>query len=158
MEALLEEVPIATKQLCRHCGQPCGTQAPIVKGEAFCCQGCATAYALLKEAGLCDYYADQELKVGAPNPLESSAKFDYLQDAEMARAVSDFYTDTHASTTLHIPSIHCSACLYVLENLTKLQEGVLQARVDFVRKEVCIDWNPSIVSLKEIALLLTKLG
>jgi len=144
---------------CKHCGKACPRPAVELDGESFCCNGCSTVYQLIAEANLCQYYSFEDLKPHIPNSItEISTKFDYLADEAMAREVTHFCLPERGSVTFQIPSMHCSACMYVLENLSRFNKGVMQSRVDFIRKEVTIDWNPIVTNLKVIALLLTSLG
>jgi len=59
---------------------------------------------------------------------------------------------------LTIPAIHCSSCVYVLEKLYRLNSGIRHSEVDFLRKELSLQYNETETSLKKIAILLTSLG
>ncbi len=59
---------------------------------------------------------------------------------------------------LSIPHIHCSSCIWILENLQKLQKGISTSQVNFPEKKVRITYNPEIVSLKKIVHLLSSIG
>ena len=54
--------------------------------------------------------------------------------------------------------MHCSSCLYLLENLYRLDEGVVSAKVNFTRKEVDIVFLTRQTSLRKTAELLTAIG
>jgi len=54
--------------------------------------------------------------------------------------------------------MHCSSCLYLLENLHRFDEGIISAKVNFVRKEVDIAFLNRESSLRKTAELLTAIG
>ena len=60
--------------------------------------------------------------------------------------------------SLYIPHIHCSSCIWVLENLQRLHEGVIHALVDFPKKTVRISYLKDKITLKELVILLSKIG
>ena len=60
--------------------------------------------------------------------------------------------------SLYIPHIHCSSCIWVLENLQRLHEGVIHALVDFPKKTVRISYQKDKITLKELVVLLSKIG
>lgn len=145
--------------VCAHCGQPCPAK-PVRKEElAFCCHGCASVYALLQEANLCTFY-DQNPAQRPPSADEARlrARFEYLADEALVRPLAHFYRPEAASITLYIPAMQCAACLYLLERLPMLNPAVRQARVDFVRKELTLDWIPAQTNLQDLAVLLARLG
>ncbi len=57
-----------------------------------------------------------------------------------------------------MPAIHCSSCIWLLENLYKLEKGIRSSMVNFVKKEVSITWNEEALSLRQLAELLSRLG
>jgi len=47
------------------------------------------------------------------------------------------YTDGKITIlTLQIPQMHCSSCIWLLENLYKLNNGIVYSRVDFPQKKL----------------------
>ena len=54
--------------------------------------------------------------------------------------------------------MHCSSCVYLLENLHRINTGIISSRVNFQRKEVFISFNPSVVSLRTVVELLAFIG
>jgi Cu+-exporting ATPase len=49
------------------------------------------------------------------------------------------YQDDHRyKVTISLPTIHCSSCIELLEDLPALQEGVLSCRINFERKKATI--------------------
>src|SRR5690606_30871312 len=63
-----------------------------------------------------------------------------------------------AKATFHIPSIHCVSCIWLLENLYKVDNGIIRSEVNFVQKKATIGFNPETIRLSSVARLLTSLG
>ncbi|MDZ7719753.1 MAG: heavy metal translocating P-type ATPase metal-binding domain-containing protein [Balneolaceae bacterium] len=147
-----------SRDLCFHCGELCKEPSIQLEDKYFCCTGCKTAYQILDKSGLCSYY-DLESHPGVN--LKSSkerARFDYLEDQEVIERISDFQNKTQLSVTLYIPNIHCTSCVWLLENLQKLDEGVLQTTVNFMRRELSLLIDTEDTSLRNVVEQLTTIG
>lgn len=68
-----------------------------------------------------------------------------------------FENEQQVRVNLSLPAIHCSSCIYLLENLHKLEAKVLRVQVHFARKEAAIVFSPAL-ALSELALLLNYIG
>ncbi|MDH5597865.1 MAG: heavy metal translocating P-type ATPase metal-binding domain-containing protein [Cyclobacteriaceae bacterium] len=154
---MLEPAPLTTekKVACYHCGNPC---EDLIQHEEkhFCCQGCKTVFLILKENNLDSYYIYENTP--GTRVIEDQGKFSFLQNQQIQQLVLDYQSETQSIVTFSIPAIHCSSCIYLLENLHKLNQGVISSVVNFVKKEVKIRFNPTEVTLIEIAELLNKIG
>lgn len=144
-------------QNCFHCG------LNIVKVEeinfdekSFCCNGCKTVYEIFSLNDLTCYY-DFEKSPGA-TPQDIKGKYDFLDNESIVSKLLEFQEDTTAIVSLNIPHIHCSSCIWILENLHRLQKGVSTSQVNFPEKKVRITFNPESVSLKTIVYLLSSIG
>lgn len=146
------------KALCYHCGDDCNNEHIVFDEKDFCCHGCKTVFEILNQNDLCTYY-DLEQN---PGISLKSRKFDdkyaYLDNEEIAHLILDFNDAGKAKVTFFIPAIHCSSCIWLLENLYKLTDGINHSRVNFVKKEFSADFNPDIISLRKLLELLTTLG
>ena len=60
--------------------------------------------------------------------------------------------------TFYIPQIHCSSCLFLLENIYKFDSGIISSYVNFERKEVFIQFNNEKTSLRNVVETLEKIG
>ena len=143
---------------CCHCGSACG-QAPLLKGEnAFCCQGCQLVFELLTENGLKDFYSLSEnagVRIGSAARQE---QFLYLDEPAVRERLVHFSNERLTRVTFRIPSIHCIACVWLLENLYRLNPQIGESRVNFPRKELAIAFATDKVKLSEVVMLLTSLG
>jgi len=54
--------------------------------------------------------------------------------------------------------MHCSSCIWLLENLSKLNSAILDSRVDFLKKNLNIRFATNESSLKSIVALLASIG
>ena len=69
------------------------------------------------------YYYDLENTPGT-TPSRIEGKFDFLDNAQIVAKLLEFNEQKTQIVTLLIPSIHCSSCIWVLENLHKIHKGV----------------------------------
>lgn len=143
---------------CYHCGEDVIEKGHVKDNHDFCCTGCLSVYTLLQESGMDDYYGLEAFPGKKNESKQLSYKYDYLENSEIAHALLDFYSESLNRVTLRIPAIHCSSCIWLLENLNRLHNGVLNVRVNFPKKEAAISYNPKEISLKELALLLDKIN
>lgn len=141
---------------CYHCGDFCDEGVIEYNEKYFCCNGCKTVYEIFSKNDLTCYYDFQD-SPGAI-PLEIEGKYDFLASKEIVDKLLDFNDGNTQIATLYIPHIHCSSCIWVLENLNKLNSKVVASQVDFPKKKVRITFNSSKTSLKEIVLLLSAIG
>ncbi|HUB60065.1 MAG TPA: heavy metal translocating P-type ATPase metal-binding domain-containing protein [Puia sp.] len=143
---------------CDHCGEPCGAGAPHVEDKLFCCEGCKLVYTLLNGHGLKDYYRYNDRPgINRRAPVRED-KFAFLDEERIASRLISFRSDTETHIQFYLPRIHCSSCLYLLENLRRLHGGILSCRVDFAARKVYIVFNPARVTLREVAGLLATIG
>src|SRR6476620_8674419 len=142
---------------CFHCGlaiKP--TEAIAFSAKYFCCNGCKTVYEIFTMNGLESYY-DLEKSSGA-TPLDNGSKYDFLDNEKIIQRLLQFNEGNMQIVQLQIPHIHCSSCIWILENLRKLNPAIQSSQVNFNEKTVRITFNPESISLKELVCLLGKIG
>lgn len=145
------------KKTCYHCGNEVTTFNRIeFDSKEFCCNGCKTVYEIFSENDLGCYY-DMEANPGA-TPEEANGKYDFLEKSDIINKLLEFNEGTTSIVSLYIPHIHCSSCIWILENLHRLNDGVIRVLVNFPEKKATITYNDSKVTLKELVLLLTQIG
>lgn len=141
---------------CFHCGDPCDATVIIHCDKSFCCQGCKTVFDILNDHDL-SYYYDLEKTPGiTPNILED--KYDFLDNDQIVSQLLEFNEQNIQIVTLLIPSIHCSSCIWVLENLNKINSGIKTTQVHFSKKTANITFSPEHITLKELVILLSRIG
>ncbi|KAA1247385.1 heavy metal translocating P-type ATPase metal-binding domain-containing protein [Aquimarina sp. RZ0] len=141
---------------CYHCGNDCDKFVIDFDQKTFCCNGCKTVYDIFSSHDLSCYY-DLQAAPGSI-PKEIKGKFDYLNTSSIAQKLIEFCDKNTTIITFYIPHIHCSSCIWILENLHKLQPHITASQVDFPKKIVRITFNQHQISLKEVAILLTNIG
>lgn len=144
-------------QNCFHCGNDIIKAEEIIfDDKSFCCLGCKTVYEIFSQNDLTCYY-DFEKAPGA-TPQDIKGKYDFLENESIVTKLLEFEENTIHIASLYIPHIHCSSCIWILENLQKLQKGISLSQVNFSQKKVRITYDPQQTNLKEIVLLLSSIG
>ncbi|WP_158858391.1 heavy metal translocating P-type ATPase [Lunatibacter salilacus] len=144
---------------CYHCGEVCVEEIIPYDDKSFCCTGCKLVYDVLLENDLCNYYAIENNPGGTQRNVSTRGnRFDYLSDEEIIRKLLDFQNETESHVTFTIPLIHCASCIWLLENLHQLHDGVISGRVDFLKKTVHVKFNHQRISLRDLVLLLSHIG
>lgn len=144
------------KVSCFHCGDDCKSSIIKCDEKSFCCNGCKTVYEIFSENDLTCYY-DLQLSPGAI-PKEIQGKYDFLSQENIIEKLTEFDDGKIQITMLYIPHIHCSSCIWILENLNKLNPEISSSQVNFGKKTVRITYNSKDYSLKETVLLLSSIG
>lgn len=155
-EALIERVSSNTKVACTHCGL--AVPAGLVEDaeRSFCCEGCRMAYAILNEHGLGSYYGfndRRELAVRASG--RSYEEFDhpafherYVRHVEGGRARVELYLE----------GVHCASCVWLVERLPLVVQGVARAELDVRRSLAVVEWDDAALPLSRVARSLDQLG
>ena len=155
---LVEEYKIVSQDLiCYHCGEKCPNDEIRIGDKLFCCNGCKTVYELLEANDLCNYY-NIDNNPGVNQKGDIKKNFDFLDDAELKEKLIDFTDGKITTVTFSIPQTHCSSCIWILENLYKMDEGIIHSEADFLKKTVSIKYNEEKTSLKKVVLLLDSIG
>ena len=142
---------------CFHCGNEIIKKDEILfDAKKFCCNGCKTVYEIFSQHDLSCYY-DFQSSPGA-TPQDIQGKYDFLDNEDIVTKLIEFQENTTHIVSLYIPHIHCSSCIWILENLQKLQSGISTSQVNFGEKKVRVTYNPEQTSLKEIVYLLSSIG
>lgn len=141
---------------CYHCGDDCGFRPIEFDKKEFCCNGCKTVYEIFSSNDLSYYYDLQSAAGSTPNEIDG--KYDFLDTEAIVERLTEFNEGDLQIVNLYIPHIHCSSCIWVLENLNKLNASVSSSQVDFPKKTVRVTYNSSKISLRELAILLSRIG
>ncbi|MCO6499843.1 MAG: heavy metal translocating P-type ATPase metal-binding domain-containing protein [Vicingus serpentipes] len=150
---LLENTPTS----CYHCGENCDDELIVFDEKSFCCLGCQTVYEILNQNNLCNYY-DIENTPGITPPKNTTQKFEYLENEKVVDELVDFKDENMSVITFYLPQIHCSSCVWLLENLFKLNNDIKSSRVNFLKKELKISFQHHQLSTRKLVELLTSIG
>jgi Cu+-exporting ATPase len=154
---LSDQNKIEQSLICFHCGDNCEDDSISIDDKLFCCNGCKTVYEILNQNKLCNYYDIEQAPGLSPN-LNFGSRFDYLDDNNTTQKLLDFRDENISKITFNIPQMHCSSCIWLLENLYKLNSAVSYSQVDFLKKKLSINFNHNQISLKELVKLVTSIG
>ncbi len=143
-------------ETCFHCGEDCLEDLIKYEEKSFCCSGCKTVFEILNTNDL-SYYYDLENAPGI-SPKIKEGKYDYLDNTEIQDKLLQFDHGDTQIVSFTIPSIHCSSCIWILENLHKLHKGIKSSQVDFPKKTIRLSFSSEEISLKTLVLLLARIG
>jgi Cu+-exporting ATPase len=148
----------ATETKCYHCGDACGEEHLVHQEKDFCCGGCQFVYDLLQESGMCEYYSLED-RPGTKSKLNAEEARPELFDLpEVRDRLVEYHEDGITRVRLHIPQMHCSSCIWLLENLHRLQPAIIRSRVRFTQKELTITFREEALSLRALVELMRRIG
>ena len=154
-----------TTRPCTHCGlEVRGAAADQPEDEpVFCCAGCEAVYYTLKESGLDEFYdRRQSWSVDQPRPVDEEV----LDAEDMSFFDNPTFLDDHASAhddgtrsiELYLEGVHCGGCVWLVERMPRLVDGVVDARLQLTRGRLTLRWNPERIELSAIASWLSDFG
>lgn len=95
---------------------------------------------------------------GQSQQKRSKQPYEWLAEPELTAQLIDFQNEQQTRLTIQLPDIHCASCVWLLENLHRLQAGVVRVKTNFIKREAAITFNHQELSLRELAELLDRLG
>lgn len=152
----MTEGTVLTKTTCYHCGDEYLTTSYSIDEKQFCCNGCESVYAILADSGLCNYYSYND-HPGA-NRIRVDKRFDYLAESTIINALLDYSDDRISIISFYIPHIHCSSCLWLLEQLNRFNPAIHYSRVDFLKKQLTVRFDQHQMNLQQLVELLYDIG
>lgn len=153
----LAEIEEQVALKCYHCGDDIITEVITFDNRNFCCASCQTVYEILSQGDMGEYYKLNQ-SPGKAQKVIIEGTYDFLDNEQTANSLLNFNDGKLAIVTLYLPEIHCSSCIWLLENLFKIDNRITSVEVNFLQKEALIRFNPTKISLKEVAILLSKIG
>ena len=150
--------PAVSARTCFHCHDTCPDDRLHIGDKHFCCQGCQMVYEILNTHDLCEFYALDENAGQSLKSQKFTKNYAYLDDPEVREKLLEFQNGQTAQVTFYLPQMHCVSCIWLLENLYKLDAGVTHARVNFLKKTTTIQFSTDQTSLRKLAALLASIG
>lgn len=147
-----------TEVTCYHCGDPCAEDHRKHDGHDFCCHGCEVVYDLLNEAGLCDYYALGEKPGVKQRSSVDEQRTELFDLQEVRERLVEFHEGGIMRVRFNIPQMHCSSCIWLLENLQRIEPAIIRSRVAFAAKELTITFREDRFPLSDLVRLLRRIG
>jgi len=115
-------------------------------------------YDLLNEAGLCDYYALEEKPGVKQRSAIDEQRTELFELPEVRERIVEFSEEGITRARFHVPQMHCSSCIWLLENLNRIEPNVLRSRVSFTNKELTITFRETNFPLPKLVALLRRIG
>ncbi len=161
---LVSATPVVDAEApCAHCGLPVGRRpARTAAGEACCCTGCAVVRDTLAASGLGATY--DRLRTLAPSvrPAGRPQSPEALALAELDRPAflesSTRAADGGRAVDLYLDGVHCAACVWLVERLPHMVDGVAEARLDLPRARLSLVFDPERARLGDVARWLARFG
>ena len=148
---------ILTDKVCFHCGDICEHSSIIADDKLFCCNGCKNVYTLLHKNNLDNYYCLNEAPGQTVKDLETG-RFDYLNNEAVTGNIISFKNDKITDAEFYLPQVHCSSCLWLLENLKKIDDSIIYSSVNFNKKQLDVKFDHNKLPLPKLVALLASLG
>lgn len=143
---------------CYHCGDALAGSVLKTDGHAFCCQGCQGAYHIITTNNLGDYYGIDHMPGNSIKNEIDPTEFAYLDESSIQKRLLNFSDGSTSKVTLKLSQIHCSSCIWLLENLQSVHPGILSSRVNFAAKTIHISFNEERTSLRKVVETLASFG
>ena len=143
--------------ICVHCGADCGKHPETWNELSFCCNGCKTVYQLLNENKLYNYYEIDNTPGIKVETTEFGNKYAFLDKDEIKEKLLSFSEGGISKVKFYIPVIHCSSCIWLLENLHTINKAIKHSFVNFTKKEVDITFDETFISLRQVVELLASI-
>jgi Cu+-exporting ATPase len=148
----------AEQLTCYHCGDTCREDTLRFDDKDFCCQGCKAVYGLLQESGLCDYYELTEQPGVKEEHDANTVRAELFDLPEVREKLVEYSEDGITRVKLHVPQMHCSSCIWLLENLQRVEPAIIRSRVRFTSKELSITYREDQLGLRQLVELLRRIG
>ena len=131
---------------CLHCG------LPAQDGDAFCCAGCHAVHDLLAARDLTRYY---DLRRGPGVPVAAQAAGADL--AWIDAALPDGDASPVRRVRVDVQGIHCSGCVWLIEELFQRQPGAIALDLNPARGQAALSIAPSF-PLRDFVVDLERFG
>jgi Cu+-exporting ATPase len=112
---------------------------------------------MLNENKLYKYYQLEDSPGIKVETTEFGNKYAFLENAEVKEKLISFTEGGISKVRFFIPVIHCASCIWLLENLSKLNPGIRYSFVNFTKKEVDVTFDESLISLRQLVELLSSI-
>jgi P-type Cu+ transporter len=157
-QAFIVDTDVNTGTHCYHCHDDIQGGAFTFDNKAFCCVGCQTVYQILNENDMCTFYTLDDAAGLSQKNRKNSYAYDYLNDPSVSAQLIDFQDANCTKVTFLLPTMHCASCIWLVENLYKINPSIVHSKVNFLKKEVYILFYQNEVTLRDVAVLLAQIG
>jgi Cu2+-exporting ATPase len=150
----------AGEHRCFHCAEPLparGVRRAVIDGSerALCCAGCEAAAALIRDAGLTDYYRvrSEPARRADEVPADFSA-----WDSEAVQVAHVREDAGIREITVLVEGIRCAACSWLIEHALAREPGLRAVQVNASTGRATLAWDASRTRLGTLLAGLARLG
>ncbi|MFW7379884.1 MAG: heavy metal translocating P-type ATPase [Oligoflexus sp.] len=160
MSGSVQDIPLQsslkTQRACKHCGLTIASKTPT----DFCCHGCETAFHLIQDLNLQDYYRiQQQLQRQPPQAKSSTEHIEELYDhPEFQASFCETIEDGRASCHLYVDNLSCYACTWVCEQAVQRLASDINVSVNLASGRALIEFHPEKTKLSLIVKRFAELG
>ncbi len=145
---------------CAHCALP--VPAGLIEANAehqFCCAGCRAVYETIHACGLDSYYRLRDAADASFKPANlSDETFDSFDTPSFAGVYITQNPDGSNSVDWVLEGVTCAACVWLVERLPRVLDGVIDSRLSLREATVRITWDPKRIAASRIARTLDHFG
>lgn len=145
---------------CDHCKLP--VPAGLIEPDAehqFCCTGCKSVWNILHSSGLENYYAVRDaINPDAQRVSSTQSSYEELDDPAFQSTCVENLPGGYAQTELLLEGMHCAACVWLIERLPTVCQGVVESRANIRRRTTTVRYRPDQVKLSDVAAALDRIG
>lgn len=142
---------VSVRVACRHCGLPVPDDS---REQDFCCSGCAAVHGLLVEADLQRFYDLGGARGQAVGAVPAAGRYDWLPDLEGASTLGGAVV----SLKLDVQGLRCAACIWLLQEMWRRQDGALDIRINPSVGMVRLTYDKSRLSVADFLNGAARLG
>lgn len=140
---------------CAHCQGVVLHPFKDSEGHIFCCSGCRSVFQILNDNKLTEFYdLSANFKINAIK--QNAIDFNYL-DSEQFQTEFTHVDGEIQTIDFYLEGIHCMACLWLIEKLNEVVDGVVSSRLNFAKSVVTIKVIKG-AQLSKVAQMLNSLG
>ncbi len=143
---------------CFHCGDVCDSETVHFEEKSFCCHGCRSVFELLKDCNLDAYYEYEDTPGIKKLKALDKAAYAYLDSEEIVQKLVSFQSESLLKVTFRLPAMHCASCIWLIEHFKKLVPGVIESRVNFIKREALFSFDPTLLTLRKLVEQLDTIG
>ncbi len=145
---------------CSHCHLTFPDEVMIHENDLrFCCNGCQSVYHLIHDRELDSYYSKiGEKKLAPPkqNLIDSSSFDSSAFYSQYVKKIDD--NNNLYEIYLHIEGIHCSACVWLNEQILYETDGIIEAKINFSNHRAYIKFDKNQINLSKIVETIRSIG
>lgn len=154
------------ENFCIHCGLAVPTpfrlaqQRRGIADTQFCCSGCECVYQVIHGLGLDEFYNIRK-RLPPEQPVAArlvESEFKHFADPEFQKEFVETNSEGLSRVELFLEGIHCAACVWLLEKLPHVLQGVSEVRVNFGESFATIIYDANSITLPKVAETINSLG